>query len=85
MQPISDDSNYAKFLAALEAAYVDLFANDPEYAYAAACTTPAALAGKMTAGLLHGGANKGGAGIKRACKACGIKVTYAAIQAFLKN
>ena len=38
----------------------------------------------MTVGLAKGGANKDGEGIKRACKAVGIKHTYAAISAFLK-
>lgn len=76
-------TNHNRFEQELTAAYTDLFANDPEYAYAAARTTPAALAAKMTAGLVTGGANKDGAGIRRACKAVGIKPTYAAIRAFL--
>lgn len=75
-------TNRETFETALVTAYTDLFANDPEYAYAASRTTPAALAAKMTAGLLTGSANKDGEGIKRACKACGIKHTYKAIQAF---
>lgn len=72
-------TNRERFQAELEKAYQDLFANDPEYAYARARTTPAALAAKMAAGLADSSANKDGAGIKRACKACGIKQTYKAI------
>jgi hypothetical protein len=37
----------------------------------------------MTNGLQTGAANKDGEGIKRACKACGVKYTYAAIREFL--
>lgn len=77
-------SNLDKFTLALEYAYVDLFANDPEYAYSASRTTPKALASTMASYLMKGDANKEGEGIKRACKACGIKQTYKAISAFLQ-
>ena len=75
-------SNKQQFENALIDAYRDLFANNPEYAYSAARCTPEGLAHKMTAGLHTGAANKDGEGIKRACKACGIKQTYKAIQEF---
>lgn len=77
-------TNAERFETALREAYTDLFANNPDYAYSAAHTTPEVLAAKMTAGLqVHNGANKDGDGIKRACKAMGIKHTYAAIRGFL--
>lgn len=76
-------SNKDTFRAALIAKYADLFANDPEYAYSAARNTPEQLADKMMPGLATGDASKDGAGIKHACKVCGIKYTYAAIRAYL--
>ena len=76
-------SNQEQFQATLETQYAALFAGDPEYAYSATHTTPAALAAKMTAGLISGSANKDGAGIKRTCKVLGIAHTYKAIRAFL--
>ena len=76
-------TNYQRFVDELTKAYSDLFTNDPEYAYAAARNTPEGLAAKMAAGLAHGTANLDGAGIKRACKACGIRQTYKAIRPFL--
>lgn len=48
----------------------------------AAHTQPEVLALRMTVGLARGSANKDGDGIKRACKACGIKHTYQAIRAY---
>ena len=71
------------FRANLEKAYQHLFVNDPEYAYSATRTTPAALAEKMTIGLARGEANKDGQGIKTTCKALGIAYTYKAIAAYL--
>lgn len=76
-------TNTERFRAELITAYTDLFANDAEYAYSAARCTPESLADKMLPGLVTGGANKDGAGIKRACKAVGIAHTYKAIRAFL--
>ena len=76
-------TNYQRFVDELTKAYADLFANDPEYAYAAARNTPEGLAAKMAAGLADESANLDGAGIKRACKACGIRQTYKAIRPFL--
>ena len=78
-----EPSNADRFIEVLTAQYRDLFANDPEYAYSAQRTTPEALAGKMTVGLAKGSANKDGLGIKRTCKALGIKYTYTAIRAYL--
>jgi len=76
-------SNLDKFTEALEAAYTDLFANNPKYSYSAYLTTPKALASKMSSHLMTGDANKDGEGVKRACKACGIKQTYKSISEFL--
>lgn len=81
---MNTQSNLEKFTSALESAYVDLFANDPEYAYSASRTTPKALASRMASLLMTGDANKEGEGIKRACKACGIKQTYKALSEFLQ-
>jgi hypothetical protein len=81
---MSTQSNLEKFTQALEAAYVDLFANDPKYAFSASRITPKALASKMASSLMTGDANKDGDGVKRACKACGIKQTYKAISVFLQ-
>lgn len=92
------DSNTERFRAALEAAYVDLFANHPDYAHhgrsqtlygnggstVLAATTPASLAARMTEGLRTGSAHHGGEGIKRACKALNIKHTRTAITAYLR-
>jgi hypothetical protein len=76
-------TNRERFQAVLADAYRDLFANDPEYAYSARLTTPDALAAKMTIGLANGSANLDGAGIRRACKACGVRQTYKALRPFL--
>ena len=78
-----NQANLATFESHLADAYKDLFANDPEYAYAASRATPTELAYKMSVGLAAGEANKAGKGIKRACKAVGIKHTYKAIQDYL--
>jgi hypothetical protein len=78
-------NNLETFIKTLEVAYTDLFANNPEYAFAASRGTPAQLAAKMGTCLLTGEANKDGEGIKRACKALGIKHTYAAIRAYLSS
>jgi hypothetical protein len=71
------------FETKLAEAYADLFKNDPDYAYSASRCTPEGLAAKMTAGLRTGAANHDGAGIKRACKAVGIKHTHKAIREYL--
>jgi hypothetical protein len=76
-------TNIERFIEALTKAYVELFESDPKYAYSAQHTTPEALAVKMTKGLAQGSANKDGAGIRRACKVCGIKHTYQAIRTYL--
>lgn len=78
-------TNAERFTLALTEAYRDLFAHDPEYAYSAARCTPEYLAKEMTHACQHGTANKDGAGVKRACREVGIKPTYQAIKAFLKE
>lgn len=78
-------TNYEKFRQQLELAYVDLFASDPDYSYAAARNTPVGLSDKMTHGLLTGSANHDGTGIKRACKAVGVKHTRKAIREYLES
>lgn len=78
-------TNAERFQTALTAAYVDLFETDPQYAYVKSTITPEALAVKMTAGLTRGGADHNSKGVKRACKACGIKTTLTAIMAFLRQ
>ena len=80
---MTTQTNAQRFQELLTSAYSDLFKNDPEYAFSASRTTPEALAEKMTASLIAGTANKDGEGIKRTCKACGIKQTYSAIKEFL--
>lgn len=78
-------TNPERFEALLCSTYRNLFAHDPEYAFAAGHTTPEALATKMTQGLGTGDANKDGAGIRRTCRALGIPHTYKAIRAFLSE
>ena len=78
-------TNKEKFTHHLELAYMHLFEADPEYSYSASRITPKALAEKMSNGLITGDANKDGDGVKRACKACGIKQTYQAISEYLKS
>lgn len=78
-------TNKQLFMDHLTVAYRDLFATNAEYAYSAAHITPEALALKITDGLHIGAANKDGEGVKRACKACGIKQTYKAIQSFFNE
>lgn len=77
-------TNAERFKTALTEAYRDLFVNDPDYAYIARELTPEQLGDTVTRALTHGTANKDGAGIKRACRAMGIKPTYTAIKAFLQ-
>lgn len=71
-----------RFITVLTGQYEYLFTL-PDYTMAAARTTPATLAEKMAAGLVDGSADKDGEGIKRTCKALGIKPTYKAIKAFI--
>jgi hypothetical protein len=78
-----NQANFATFRSHLADAYKDLFANDPKYAYTASVTNPAKFAHKMSVGLATKGANKDGEGIRRACKAVGIKHTYKAIRDYL--
>lgn len=78
-------TNRERFQVELEKAYQDLFATNPEYAYTRDRISLENLAIRMTAGLANGSANKDGDGIKRACKACGIKQTYKAIREYLNG
>lgn len=78
-------TNTERFTLALTEAYRDLFVNDPEYATVAGELSPEQLADIVTRALAHGIASKDGAGIKRACREVGIKPTYQAIKAFLKE
>jgi hypothetical protein len=75
-------ANKARFIAVLTDQYAQLF-ETAEYALARARYTPAAMAEKMTDGVVDGSANKDGDGIKRTCKALGIKHTYKAIGEYL--
>lgn len=68
-----------KFVEVYTVELADRFANDPEYAYSASMTTPAALAEKMYNSLKAGTANKDGAAIRATLKKLGIKNTYKAI------
>ena len=74
--------NLDAFCKHLELEYIHLF-EGPEYAYAKARTTPAALARKMTLGLDDGTASNDGEGIRRTCKHFKIGTSYKAIRAFL--
>lgn len=78
-------TNKELFIEELTIAYRDLFQTNPEYSYSASRTTPEALAAKMVAGLTQGTANKDGEGIKKACRQCGIKQTFKAIQEYLNQ
>lgn len=78
------DTNMDRFFRFLADTYRDLFATDPDYAYAASHTTPEDLARRMTIGLSAGTASKDGSGIRRACSHFKISYTYKAIRAFLE-
>jgi hypothetical protein len=73
-----------KFTVILADQYKQLFETQ-DYALAASRYTPSQLAEKMASGLLDGSANIDGDGIKRTCKALGIKPTYKAIKEFLNR
>lgn len=78
-----NEVNKTKFVAALTEAYTDLFKNNSSYSRCASVTTPGAMAEKVTELLIVSHANNNGEGVKRACKTCGIPITYKAIKAFL--
>ena len=59
--------------------------DDPEYLAVFLKMPPEELAYKMMAAFEKGSANKDGKGIRRTCKALGIKHTYKAINAFLNG
>lgn len=64
--------NFNRFVEELTRQYGVLFLT-PEYALNASRRTPQQAAEKMAAGLRDGTANKDGEGIRRTCKALGIK------------
>ncbi len=72
-----------QFRKALETAYADLFANNADYAYSASKTSPAELAKRMLNAAVTGSINIDGEGVRRACKACGIKHTLRAVLEFV--
>ena len=82
---LTKEAAKSKFISVLTIVYRDLFANDPEYAYASLRVKPEVLAEKMADGIPTGRANFHGTGIKRACKALGIKHTRKAITEFLNG
>lgn len=81
LNPMTPDQT--NFLAALQIAYADLFANDPAYEYSASKCTAVEMAEKMIVAAISGRANVSGDGFKRACAAVGIAHTQKAIDAFL--
>ncbi|MHB1266633.1 MAG: hypothetical protein ACYCY2_03395 [Acidithiobacillus ferriphilus] len=77
-------TNVEKFKSELIRQYYNLI-NDPDYTTAFYKMTPEQLADKMTAAFIVKGASKDSKGVQRTCKALGIKYTYKAINAFLKE
>ncbi len=73
-----------KFTVILADQYQQLF-ELPQYTAAARKHLPLGLAEKMVAGILDGTASIDGDGIKRTCKALGIKNTHKAIKEFLNR
>lgn len=79
-------TNAERFETILKDQYTQLFEADPAYkGHIARRTEPADLAKKMTEGLLAGTANKDGNGIKRTCRALGVKYTYQSISQYLNQ
>ena len=78
---ITMPTNKENFQNVLAEQYRELFRTHPDYQHM--WITPEVLAEKMTHGLATGEANKEGEGIKRTCKALGIKQTYKEIRAYL--
>lgn len=76
-------TNRERFETILTGHYRELF-QSPDYAMAAARTTPEALAHKMTGGILTGFANHDGEGIRRTCRDLGIRFSESAIREFLQ-
>jgi len=76
-------SNRERFRQVLESHYVDLFANDPAYAYAAKVSTAHGLSHRMTNAITAGTASIDGDGIKRTCETLGIKPTFKAIREYM--
>lgn len=76
-------TNRERFQTVLTDQYRQLFTL-PEYAMAAARHTPEAMAAKFTQGLIDNTSSNEGDGVKRTCKALGIKPTYKAIREYLQ-
>ncbi len=74
--------NLDAFYEFLKGQYEYLFKNDSGFSFAAARTTPEALARKMTLALDNGSGDKDGKAIVAACKYFKIPHTYKAIRAF---
>lgn len=77
-------TNRERFQTVLTDQYRHLFTL-PEYAMAAARHTPESMAAKFTQGLIDNTSSNEGDGVKRTCKALGIKSTYKAIREFLQS
>jgi hypothetical protein len=76
-------TNFEIFQNRLKETYDTLFETNPDYQHTKNRTTSEALANKMTTALAEGKGNKDGEGIKRVCKALGVKYTYKEIKGFL--
>lgn len=83
MEPVTSTAR-ERFLTVLTGQFERLF-ETPAYARVASVMTPAALALNIVEGLERGSADKDGDGVKATCKALGVKCTYKAIAAFLKD
>lgn len=79
------NDNHARFRNALAHTLEDLFRDDAAYAYVARTTTPNALAAKMADALADGTGSHEGRAVRAACKALGVRRTYAAIGAYLNT
>ena len=75
-------TNKDRFQTVLTDQYRQLF-ESAAFAMCAARYTPEQLAEKFTQGLMDGTASNDGDGVKRTCKALGIKSTYKAIKEYL--
>jgi hypothetical protein len=75
----------ATFHGHLLEAYTELFKCDANYRFVGTRTTPADLARDMVQALAKGSASLEGEGIKRACRAVGIKPTRKAVMTYLNG
>lgn len=76
--------NQKAFTLELSKQFVVLFST-PMYTIASKKFTPEAMADKVVSGLLDGTADKSGQGVVNTCKLFNIKLTYKAINEFLKG